>query len=107
MPDTRYLSEAPQTERPNILIVDDQCFNIMAIKAQAESLGCKADSAVSGKMAISLVRNRLREMRKSPVKMYRLILLDYAMPEMDGLETCQGIRQTISQAFTLAKGGWR
>ena len=64
----------------------------MAIKAQAESFGCKADSAVSGKAAINLIRARLREMRKSPIQMYRLVLLDYAMPEMDGLETCQGIR---------------
>ena len=77
---------------PSVLIVDDQCFNIMAIRAQVESFGLKADTAVSGKMAISLVRTRLREMRKSPIRMYDLILLDYAMPEMDGLETCQGIR---------------
>ena len=27
--------------------------------------------------------------------MYQLILLDYAMPEMDGLETCQQIREAI------------
>ena len=67
----------------------------MAIKAQIELFSYRTDTAVSGKMAISFVKNRLREVVKHRARMYELILLDYAMPEMDGLETCHAIREAI------------
>ena len=68
----------------------------MAIKTLVAQFGYKADTAVSGQIAVNLVTKRLQEMSNLPaIKMYKLILLDYAMPEMDGLETCVMIRERI------------
>ena len=50
-------------------------------------------------MAVSFVENRLREVARNKARMYELILLDYAMPEMDGLETCMKIRAAITETF--------
>ena len=78
-----------------VLIVDDQNFNIVAIKAQIEALGVAADVAVSGAEALNLVKLRLESIRQGECKMYDLVLLDYCMPGMDGLQTAEAIRDSI------------
>ena len=47
----------------NVLVVDDQNFNIAAIKAQLESLGVASDEAISGQTAVNLIKQRLNEMQ--------------------------------------------
>ncbi len=70
-----------RTER--ILVVDDsQAIRIMIIKALT-SQGFQVDEAEDGLAALS----RLRE------KEYHLLVTDFEMPRMDGLELCQRLRQ--------------
>ena len=47
---------------------------------------CQTDSALGGLEALQKIKNRLELCleQDSPKNMYRLILLDYSMPEMDG-----------------------
>ena len=63
-----------------VLVVDDNAANIFALSTMLRQMGFEVDEATSGVEAINL----------SCHKNYRLILMDYLMPEMDGI---QAIRQ--------------
>lgn len=43
-----------------------------------------SDSATRGSQALKLISNRLEQVYAGRAKMYKVILLDYSMPEMDG-----------------------
>ena len=49
-----------------------------------ESKGFICDSANTGEKALELIEKRLGLARKGLAPMYKLIFLDYSMPEMDG-----------------------
>ncbi|HEY9634250.1 MAG TPA: EAL domain-containing protein [Coleofasciculaceae cyanobacterium] len=70
-------------QKVNILLVDDQPKNLLALSAILESLNENLVSANSGVQA-------LRYLLKQD---FAVILLDVQMPEMDGFETAQLIRQ--------------
>lgn len=65
-----------------ILIVDDEQDIVTLIKYNVETEGHTAYTASNGKDAIDLARKMQPD----------LILLDVMMPEMDGIETCEKIR---------------
>jgi signal transduction histidine kinase/PleD family two-component response regulator len=73
----------PANTRVNILLVDDQPGNLLALEAILEVLGQNLVRARSGPEALK----RLLE------KDFAVILLDVHMPGMDGLETAALIRQ--------------
>ena len=64
-------------------------MNIEVLKTMLESENVACDIAMSGKQALELFEGRLTEERCS----YKLILLDYSMPEMDGPEVARLMRQ--------------
>jgi len=66
----------------DVLVVDDNAANIFALSTMLRQLGFEVDEAASGVEAINL----------SCHKNYRLILMDYLMPEMDGIQTIQQIQ---------------
>lgn len=67
---------------PHILIVDDDPSSILELSASLEAMG-EIHSASSGQQALQLIE----EMRPD------LVMLDINMPDMDGFEVCQTIRQ--------------
>jgi PAS domain S-box-containing protein len=71
------------SERANILIVDDQEENLLALEAVLEPLGQRLVRAMSGEDALGAL---LRED-------FALILLDVQMPGMDGFQTATFIKQ--------------
>lgn len=66
----------------NILVVDDDHDACASMSDILSDLGYKVDTANDGPAALEL----------SEQKRYRLALLDYKMPGMDGLELCRRLR---------------
>ena len=71
------------TESVNILMVDDQPGKLLSYQAILEDLGENLLSATSGKQALELLLNRD----------VAIILMDVSMPELDGFELADLIRQ--------------
>lgn len=75
-------------EEMSVLIVDDDPVACEHAKLVLEKAGIASETAASGMEAVEKVR--LRKARMNP---YNLILVDWKMPEMDGVETTRRIRQ--------------
>ncbi len=69
-------------ERKNILIVDDNQSNVLLLVSLLEPIGFKVETAVDGQMAIEIMNAFKPD----------IILLDYRMPVMNGLEFARIIR---------------
>lgn len=74
----------------NILIVDDSSIAREALLMTVRSLGWHADTVESGPSAILHIQERLNSKR-----LYDLVLLDWKMPGLNGLETAKAIRQVM------------
>ncbi len=70
-----------------VLIVDDDPLACEHASMVLEKAGIASEIAASGPEAIEMVK--LRHARREP---YNLILVDWKMPEMDGVETTRRIR---------------
>lgn len=86
------------TEKPYILLVDDEASDIKIAKAAFDKIGrlYHIEIARNGKEALEILRD---ENRAKPT----LILLDIEMPIMDGKETLKQIKgdETLSKIPTL------
>ncbi len=79
-----------------VLIVDDDPIACEHAKLVLEKTGISAEIAGSGPEAIEMVR--LRHARMEP---YNLILVDWKMPEMDGVETTRRIREIVGNKSAI------
>ena len=71
-----------------ILTVDDEEAVCRNIRRSMEETGVAADYAPDGESAVKMVRESVQKGRT-----YHVILLDWKMPGMDGLETAKRIRR--------------
>jgi two-component system sensor histidine kinase/response regulator len=74
----------------NVLLVDDQPANLVALEAMLEELGQNLVKATSGREAL----------KRLLTDEFAVILLDVKMPEMDGFETAELIRQRDKSRHT-------
>jgi two-component system sensor histidine kinase/response regulator len=74
---------SPESDRVNILLVDDQPANLMALEAMLQGLGQNLVKAESGREALKWLLTLE----------FAVILLDVKMPGMDGFETAALIRE--------------
>jgi two-component system sensor histidine kinase/response regulator len=79
-----------QQERPRVLVVDDHPANIVAVQAVLATLPVHVVAAYSGFDALALAERET----------FALILLDVMMPELDGIDTLQRLRQLSSARTT-------
>ena len=78
-----------------VLVVDDNTFNTVAIQNLLMQFKVESDSAVDGNQAIHWVKQRFNFQRSA----YKLILLDYSMPECDGVEAALKIKQFMNEVL--------
>lgn len=76
------IHDRPETNRGNILAIDDTPNNLRLLASILTVLGYKVRSVTEGQMALTAAQ-------ASPPD---LILLDINMPEMDGYEVCQQLK---------------
>mmetsp|Transcript_1166 Transcript_1166/g.1539 ORF Transcript_1166/g.1539 Transcript_1166/m.1539 type:complete len:129 (-) Transcript_1166:43-429(-) len=77
---------------PSILLIDDEPVNIEILGSMIEEKGYQCDKVSSGFEALSLIYERFELAKQGEEKMYKLLLLDFSMPEMDGPQTASIIR---------------
>ena len=79
-----------------VLIIDDDPIACEHAKLVLERVGISSETTLSGKEAIEMVR--LRQARRTP---YNLILIDWKMPEMDGVEVTRQIRSIVGSESAI------
>lgn len=78
-----YYKQSFEAPEARILIVDDNKMNSMVVSRLLRSTKVQTDIAGSGAMCLE----------KTKQKYYHVILMDYMMPEMDGVETLKELRR--------------
>ena len=85
-----------QMHEMTVLIVDDDPVACEHARLVLEKAGIASETAGSGGEAIEMVK--LRHARREP---YNLILVDWKMPEMDGVETTRRIRAIVGNESAI------
>ncbi|NOR71913.1 MAG: response regulator [Methylomarinum sp.] len=74
----------PSADPLKILIVDDNIDNLMMLSRLLSSIGFEVNTATSGQECLTRVKTYNPD----------VVLMDIVMPEMNGLEVCQQLRET-------------
>ena len=80
----------------SVLVTDDDPLACEHAKLVLGKAGIMADTALSGKEAIDMIK--LRHARREP---YNLIIIDWQMPEQDGVEVTRQIRSLIGDESAI------
>jgi len=91
-PVTSYIN--PKEMR--ILVVDDEEIAAEHARIVLEEVGINADTCYSGKEALYML-----EVQHTKHEPYNLVLLDWKMPEMDGLQVAKEIRKHYDKETTV------
>ena len=83
-------SSALQPQEMSVLVVDDDRIACEHAQLVLNQVGISCEMVLSGKEAVEMVK--MRHVRRED---YNLILMDWKMPEMDGLETTRQIRAVV------------
>ncbi|HIT65158.1 MAG TPA: response regulator [Candidatus Ventrimonas merdavium] len=79
-----------------ILVVDDDRQLCIGTAATLKEIGLEAEWATEGKAAVELAKLRVQQGRG-----YEIVLLDWQMPEMNGIETARAIRAAIGDQVPI------
>lgn len=81
----RTFASQVDLSKTSALVVDDDMRNVFALSAMLESEGMQLHVANNGKEAVTMLENMQ--------DLVDIVFMDIMMPEMDGYEACQFIRQ--------------
>ena len=79
-----------------VLVVDDDQDCCETTVALLEEIGLDGEYVTSGKAAVERTSQRLAENKN-----YFAIILDWKMPDMDGIETAREIRKVVGKEVTI------
>ena len=88
--------EEIRPQEMSVLVVDDDPIVCEHAKLMLGQAGIAAETVQSGKEALEMVK--LRHARREP---YNLIVMDWQMPEMDGVTTTKEIRSVIGNESAI------
>jgi len=88
IPRLRDLFTFGDIEGVRVLVVDDNETNICLLMKYLQAWKCRAESVLSGKEALRALRTAKAD--KDP---YRIALIDFMMPEMNGVDLGQAIKE--------------
>ena len=80
--------------KPDILLVDDEEFNLMTMQSLLKLERVLADTATNGEEAVSKVEQNPN---------YKLIFMDVYMPVMDGIQACKLIEEKLKNGYVNDK----
>ena len=79
-----------------VLVIDDDEVAVEHAKLVLENAGIAVETALSGSQAVEMVK--VRHARREA---YNLIIVDWKMPEMDGVETTRQIRRVTGDESAI------
>ncbi len=80
----------------NMLVVDDDTHLCESTVEMLKEIGMKADWTLDGESALKMIAERHRKNND-----YKVILLDWKLPGIDGLETARRIRNQVGNDFSI------
>ena len=92
----RDTEDSVDSGRMHILVVDDDEIAAEHARKVLDEVGIRADVCHSGPDALRMLK--VQHTKHEP---YNLVLMDWKMPEMDGLETAGEIRKLFSNETTV------
>ncbi|TND09403.1 MAG: pas/pac sensor hybrid histidine kinase [Bacteroidetes bacterium] len=90
-PDMGFVELDEEIKNIKVLVVEDIALNQLLMKTLLDDFGFERDIAGNGKIAIE----------KLQTKSYDIILMDLQMPEMNGFETTEYIRNTMHSKIPI------
>lgn len=89
-----YPHQGGMVDYQTVLVVDDDDMNLTLMEGLFQANGCTVYKAQSGQEALEIAKEKLPD----------IIMMDVSMPDMDGLEATQQIRQdpAIAQIIVIA-----
>ena len=94
----KAVTEEPDMQLPpwEVLVVDDDEMLCESAAATLGTIGCRAEWALDGESAVRLVQER-----HARGEDYQIILLDWKLPGIDGLETARQVRKICGEESVL------
>ncbi|MCB2148621.1 MAG: response regulator [Deltaproteobacteria bacterium] len=86
----------PDIQGLNVLVVDDLDDSRIIMRKMLGSLGFRVEALASGSEALSRLHDH--SLRNNPID---LIMMDWKMPSMDGIETSKKIRQELKLTMPI------
>jgi len=80
---------------PEILVVDDDMFNLFTMQTLIKSLNLQMSQATNGKEAIDAVIKRVKNRCSFMCRNFKIIFMDLSMPTMDGFEATIKLREMM------------
>jgi CheY-like chemotaxis protein len=86
-----FVQPTIDTKNIRVLVVEDIPINQLLMKTILDDFGFQRDIAANGKIAIQMMKE----------KEYDIILMDLQMPEMNGFEATEYIRNTLKSSIPI------